>query len=76
MAGFLALSEKSAFPILSVAFLTFHNGDDSSGYCSGFAPNSLYTWVEHPVSPMSDAKLINLLGKSEKVVLIFKTCDK
>ena len=73
MAGFLALSEKSAFPILSVAFLTFHNGDDSSGYCSGFAPDSLYTWVEHPVSPMSDAKLIIYGGKAKKVVLIFKS---
>ena len=54
-------------------FLTFHNGDDSSGYCSGFAPDSLYTWVEHPVSPMSDAKLIIYGGKAKKVVLIFKS---
>ena len=37
--------------------LSFHNGDDSSGYCSGLTPDSLYTRVEHPVSPSSDAKL-------------------
>jgi hypothetical protein len=72
MAGFLALSEKTAFPILSVAFLflSFHNGDDSSGYCSGLSPDSLYTRVEHPVSPMSDAKLI-IKGESAKKMLSF-----
>jgi hypothetical protein len=43
-AGFLALSWKSAFPRLILSGLPVwasHNGDDSSGHCSGFSPDSL-----------------------------------
>ena len=52
-------------------FLSFHNGNNSSGYCSGLSPDSLYTRVEHPVSPMSDAKLIIKDESAKKMVSFY-----
>ena len=64
LAGFLALSEKSAFPsCCSVAAVwTFHNGDDSSGYCSGLSPDSLLcTWwnTKHITKSLAKIRIKN-----------------
>lgn len=72
MAGFLAFSEKSAFPMAQwLCVLTFHNGDYSSGHCSGLSPDSLSTPVEHRCITKSAAKVQHFSDSPTRLPLFF-----
>jgi hypothetical protein len=79
MAGFLALSEKSAFPTIfnlslnvSGSLWASHNGDNSSGYCSGLTPDSLLcaggNTSTSPYRLQRYEKDVNMQAKTKKIV--------
>jgi hypothetical protein len=66
MAGFLTLPEKPAFPTPGQWLLSaYHNGDDSSGYCSGLSPDSLLCTGETPAYHHIGCKVTTFFDKQQ-----------